>query len=398
MYFILGAGVSGLALAYHLLETYPHEKVHIFEKLDRIGGRLQTYRTKEGVLLNTGGHYYAGSHTRLKHWIHRFKLRSKVKPPFEYLPSKYDRITLPKKYTAKKLYKMTPLQVFHSSKNLNTFLWQHPYQKDWTHSNAWSFFYSLRDFRGKKYQLLPSYESLCQKMYQTLRKDYPRRFQLSKNTKITNIHWSSKKKEWTVKSATKEWKGGKGLISTGTLPQWLEVSILRGSEKRRLRRVLGMSTLFRIYVKMKPHSFFTEGKHVITDTPFSQMETIDSEKGMVEISYSSDRIAHQWNRFLQNGILKEQLEKKWKKYFPMEEAIEIEDIYPFYWKRAVHYWKPGCNPKEEMDYWSQPYKSIPYFCANEGLSLHQGWVEGSFESVEKAWEKIKLYLKIENGI
>jgi hypothetical protein len=71
-------------------------------------------------------------------------------------------------------------------------------------------------------------------------------------------------------------------------------------------------------------------------------------------------------------------------------TIEVETVYPFYWKHAVHMWKPGCEPDKEWKKWIQPNKKEQYYFVNEAFSMHHGWVEGSLESVDECIEQMKM--------
>jgi hypothetical protein len=80
------------------------------------------------------------------------------------------------------------------------------------------------------------------------------------------------------------------------------------------------------------------------------------------------------------------LKNEIKKLFNIQ--IEIDDILVKYWNEGIHYYKP-CNlyVNEIIKKLQNPLKGF-YVCG-EMLSLKQGWVEGSIESVDRIYKILK---------
>jgi len=87
------------------------------------------------------------------------------------------------------------------------------------------------------------------------------------------------------------------------------------------------------------------------------------------------------NRTTLNTLLENSLNLKGK--------LRIENIKDFYWKNGTHYYTPLTSQfdrrQEFIEKAQHPDPNV--LIVGEVISLHQGWVEGALESVEKTLTK-----------
>lgn len=81
-YAIVGAGVSGVYIAWRLANSYPKSTIHVFERTDRVGGRLLTAQLPGTSLkAELGGMRYAPSQLIVSNLVEELPLAWE---PFEY--------------------------------------------------------------------------------------------------------------------------------------------------------------------------------------------------------------------------------------------------------------------------------------------------------------------------
>ena len=72
------------------------------------------------------------------------------------------------------------------------------------------------------------------------------------------------------------------------------------------------------------------------------------------------------------------------------ENFVINDIYIKYWKSGIHYYKPhpGIKFDELIKKLQNPRKNI--YIGGEFVSMRQGWVEGSIESIDRLYKELTI--------
>jgi hypothetical protein len=117
---------------------------------------------------------------------------------------------------------------------------------------------------------------------------------------------------------------------------------------------------------------------------------MDPDHGVYMIIYSDNADAdffkkyfknNEKNRTTLNTLLENSLNLKGK--------LRIENIKDFYWKNGTHYYTPLTSQfdrrQEFIEKAQHPDPNV--LIVGEVISLHQGWVEGALESVEKTLTK-----------
>ena len=73
-YSIIGAGIAGLNLAIQLKRKYPNKEVVIFEKENRLGGRIKTHPSQ----IECGAARFSNTHKRINALVRDYHLSSKL--------------------------------------------------------------------------------------------------------------------------------------------------------------------------------------------------------------------------------------------------------------------------------------------------------------------------------
>lgn len=120
--------------------------------------------------------------------------------------------------------------------------------------------------------------------------------------------------------------------------------------------------------------------------PMQKVIPMDPDHGVYMIIYSDNADAdffkkyfknNEKNRSTLNTLLENSLDLKGK--------LRIENIKDFYWKNGTHYYTPLTSHfdtrQEFIEKAQHPDPNV--LIVGEVISLHQGWVEGALESVEK---------------
>jgi hypothetical protein len=124
--------------------------------------------------------------------------------------------------------------------------------------------------------------------------------------------------------------------------------------------------------------------------PMQKVIPMDPDHGVYMIIYSDNADAdffkkyfknNEKNRTTLNTLLENALDLKGK--------LRIENIKDFYWKNGTHYYTPLTSEFDtRQEFIAKAQHPDPnILVVGEVISLHQGWVEGALESVEKTLTK-----------
>ena len=158
------------------------------------------------------------------------------------------------------------------------------------------------------------------------------------------------------------------------------------------REIKGQPFL-RVYAKFSAASLrviedYVKG-YTIVPGPLQKIIPMDQEKGVYMIAYSDNIHARKLRPYLENTLdnrakfcefIKKAL------VIPKDIEIHISSIVDVYWEIGTHYYEP-LDPakhktrKEFIEKAQHPRHGI--LVVGEAVSMHQGWVEGALESVEK---------------
>jgi thioredoxin reductase len=150
----------------------------------------------------------------------------------------------------------------------------------------------------------------------------------------------------------------------------------------------------RLYAKFSKESipFLKEKIQGVTIIPGPMQKVIpmDPDHGVYMIIYSDNDDADFFKKYFKNNeknrnILNTMMENA----LDLKGKLRIENIKDFYWKNGTHYYTPLTDEfKTRQQFIEKAQHPEPnVLIVGEVISLHQGWVEGALESVEKTLTK-----------
>jgi len=151
---------------------------------------------------------------------------------------------------------------------------------------------------------------------------------------------------------------------------------------------LATSPLTRIYA-VYPKSpttgdvWFKGLKKTVTTNVLRYIIPINSETGLIMISYTDGRDTHYWKD--KDGMtLERDIQKAVKELFPEKEIPNPTYLKRHSWGMGCTYWTPGpYNVAKASLAAHNPGKNV--FVVGESVSQTQAWIEGALESVETLW-------------
>lgn len=172
-------------------------------------------------------------------------------------------------------------------------------------------------------------------------------------------------------------------------------------EQRSLFESVHEVPLHRIYGQfptVNNTSWFQSLPSTTTNSQLRQFIPISRENGLAMISYSDTHFADYWkervadhgDRALRSSLL-QQLHVVFPEIPNIPKPLWVKS---HYWGSGVHVWKPGYDSRTVSTQLMQPFgQHIPVFLVGESYSMHQSWIEGALETVEKVMPRIHGYLQ-----
>lgn len=406
-YIIIGGGIAGL---YTLFSLYNKGyNVVLFEKTNRLGGRILTYKTEvngEPISYESGAGRISEFHLQILDLIRELGLEEKL---WELSPEKsyyingefYDNqksLESSIKTTLKSLWeKVINYGKSHKEIAMNTNLIglmskvltksqqeilinSFGYLSELIDYNGYDAVLSMeRDFLAEKYYVLQNgLEQIILELQSLVPKEL-----IHLNSPITNITKTSD--GYTVNSKNSEWKS-KGIIMAVNHCDFI------GLSQKNLAKTVKSQHLLRIYAIYPKNTltnevWFKGMNKVVTDLPIKYIIPIDENKGLIMISYSDCKYANYWTKKKTISAIKLEIKKQLKEIFP-EKTIPNPIYFKLHdWKEGVNYFKPGINSHEIQSNIIAKFKEN-YFIIGELFSNHQGWIEGALETSQKAIDYI----------
>lgn len=120
--------------------------------------------------------------------------------------------------------------------------------------------------------------------------------------------------------------------------------------------------------------------------PMQKVIPMDPDHGVYMIIYSDNADADFFKKYFKNNEKnKSTLNTLLENSLDLKGKLRIENIKDFYWKNGTHYYTPLTSHfdtrQEFIEKAQHPDPNV--LIVGEVISLHQGWVEGALESVEK---------------
>ena len=153
---------------------------------------------------------------------------------------------------------------------------------------------------------------------------------------------------------------------------------------------IGGQAFLRLYGKFSKASIPIMEKYVKSSTvvksPLQKIIPMNAEKGIYMIAYSDNQSAKKLHPYLGNTTEnRDYFERLLQKSLGIGEELHLLAIKDAYWDIGTHYFKPLTQEfhtrSEFIKAAQHPEKNV--LVVGEMVALHQGWVEGALESVEK---------------
>ena len=377
---IVGGGISGLYLYYHLINT--DKKIMLLEKNSRVGGRIYQY---EEHLLNekysfpAGAARYNKNHNRVIKLLKELKMYDKNDKGFssavEFIDSKnefskkyvnkngfyyVDKVLLQsKKYTKEELQKYTFKEFSYKvlpKKDVEYMLIASGYSGQLNEMNMYDA-YNLfeKGIRNDIQYYGGKFNMIVEKIMKNL---YNNKAEIVLNSmvrKVVNI-----KEGYQIITNDGEYKT-KQIILCIPKDNLLKLSILKPYFEL-LKNTITCKPLCRTYAifKKKDIWFKDLDKKIVTNNELRYIIPMNSETGLIMISYTDYLYTQFWKKIKNNqNLLKKSIVQLVNKTFNIN-INEPEKVYVFYWDCGVSYWNKGYNSDVVSKQINEPKKKFIY--------------------------------------
>ena len=413
---IIGAGITGLYLAYKLLlKGVSAADIVIFEGSDRIGGRIYTNEHK-GFRYSVGAGRLGKKHKYVMKIIKDFKLQDQI-------------INIGKNtnyFVEGHLMNEAELLSHYKSnfKSLNE-LWRYAIEKKLNGNKYDPSLYNLHNYFSlilseNEVELLKISLGYIGEMYDmnayngllTLRKDFDIRnnefFILRDGIHIlcdvlykyildagVPVKLSSMLEDVCESGAGCDSGAGrdKKYVKVGGVKHSyskLYLTIKRGDymnigyfkKYESIFNTVSDGHLLRIFAQYKD-VWFKDMPKILTQNKLQFIIPIDYNSGLIQISYSDRYNADFWNAFKNEKDVKKYLTKILNEMFPEKNIKEPEWITMHFWKAGDHMWNVGVNTKKIQEKMDDIFIPKDIYILGETYSERQAWIEGAIETVHK---------------
>ena len=409
---IVGAGITGLYLAYQLiLKGVSVADIVIFEGSDRIGGRIYTNENK-GFRYSVGAGRLGKKHKYVMKIIKDFKLQDQI-------------INIGKNtnyFVEGRLMNEAELLSHYKSnfKSLNE-LWKYAIEKKLNGNKYDPILYNLHNYFSlilseNEVELLKISFGYIGEMYDmnayngliTLRKDFDIRnnefFVLRDGIHIlcdvlykyildacVSVNFSSILED--VCDGAGGERGDKKYVKVNGVKHSyskLYLTIKRGDymnigyfkKYESIFNTVSDGHLLRIFAQYKD-VWFKDMPKILTQNKLQFIIPIDYNSGLIQISYSDRYNADFWNAFKNEKDVKKYLTKILNEMFPEKNIKEPEWITMHFWKAGDHMWNVGVNTKKIQEKMDDIFIPKDIYILGETYSERQAWIEGAIETVHK---------------
>ena len=392
---IIGGGISGLFLAYNLIQKGKHDDILLVESSSELGGRIRTERM-DGYPIEMGGARFSDKHVHLLSLLEELGLKDKmVQLPKEityihrdkkinydlfkqFLKLMYQR----KKYKKEHLEKVTLFQYAveiigqEETKKLQEMF---GYDAEFLKMNAYSaltmFQKDLLDSDTNYYVLQDGLSEVIQRLQKVCEESGKVKIQTGvfvKDLQDKKIKVEIDGKEETLR--------GLKIISTMPYLDVRKMDIFKDFEFLHCVKPIPLVRVYAQYpVDKKTGKVWFHGlNRTITDNMIRHIIPIDYEKGIIMISYTDFYLAEMWNNWNQlgEGVLTERLHTEIHKLFKIKPPKPTQ-YKVYYWRGGVHMWRTKYPMDETYPKLVKPFSDKEIYLSNESFSKHQCWIEGS---------------------
>jgi hypothetical protein len=422
---IVGAGISGLYMAYRLSEKNPN--LLLIDKNNYVGGRILTIKDthkNKSIQYEAGAARIAHIHTNFLDLIEElgFKkdlieiknekvpivgnLTYKTRHQLKKVYTTSEKLEIPflieKILTKAKYFTQTSLRNM-SMYNLAQHVLSFPaadflldafgYESELLHLNAYD---GVRMFKkdfnsNNKFFILKSgLSKVCESIYQILEK---RGVTIKLGVQFQDYVYSVKKKMFTVKiqdlRKINTYHSSKLVMAIPKTPL-MKIPKLKCLSTQ-LNSVIGhdLNRIYAIYPKNKEGKvWFHDIPKITTDNPLQFIIPYNTDMGLIMISYSDDYFAQYWKQSMMNDTLEKDLERHLKQLFPHQKIPKPSYLKMHFWKDGAHFYRPGYNSERIYKKINHPFPNRELYIIGECYSLQQAWIEGAIVSANQALHTI----------
>ena len=402
---IIGGGISGLFLAYNLIQDNKYKDILLVESSSELGGRIRTEKLDD-ISLEMGAARFSNKHVKLLSLIKTLGYEDKIVK----LPEEIDYVYHNKKITydlAKQLNKLTDKKKDFSKKHLEKItLFQYcveilgyeeakklqemfGYDAEFLKLNAYSalmmFQKDLMDkvsyyvLNGGLSQLITKLEFICNESD---------RIEVRKNVLVKDLQDKKIKVEIDGKEDTLR---ALKIISTMPYIEARKMDIFKDYEYIHSVKPIPLIRIYAKYPVTKGKPWFHNLKRTITDNYIRHIIPIDYDNGIIMISYTDFYTAEMWNNYYQLGekVLTERLHKEIFKLFKIKSPKPLK-YKVYYWRGGVHMWRTRNPMDETYKKLLKPFEEKEIYLSNEAFCKHQCWIEGSLDMVTDVLKLLKV--------
>jgi monoamine oxidase len=402
---IIGAGITGLYLAYNLLlNGVPSEDIVIFEGSKRIGGRIYTNEHK-GFRYSVGAGRLGKKHKYVMKLIKDFKLKDQIinigkntnyfiegrlmneeqllkhyKSTFKSLKELW-KYAIEKKLNGNKydpnLYNLhNYFSLILNANEVELLKISLGYQGEMYDMNAYNGILTLRkdfDIRNNEFFVLrDGIQILCDVLYKYI-------VDAGVSVNFSSILEDVKDDDKTIRVNGNIYNYSK-LYLTLKRSDYMKINYFKKYDY--LFNTVSDGHLLRIFAQYKD-VWFKDMPKILTQNKLQFIIPIDYNSGLIQISYSDRYNADFWNAFKTEKDVKKYLTKILNEMFPEKNIKEPEWITMHFWESGDHMWNVGVNTKNIQDIIDGLFIPKDIYILGETYSERQAWVEGAIETVHK---------------
>ena len=402
---IIGAGITGLYLAYNLLlNRIPSADIVIFEGSKRIGGRIYTNEHK-GFRYSVGAGRLGKKHKYVMKLIKDFKLKDQIinigkntnyfiegrlmneeqllkhyKSTFKSLKELW-KYAIEKKLNGNKydpnLYNLhNYFSLILNANEVELLKVSLGYQGEMYDMNAYNGILTLRkdfDIRNNEFFVLrDGIQILCDVLYKYI-------VDAGVSVNFSSILEDVKDDDKTIRVNGNIYNYSK-LYLTLKRSDYMKINYFKKYDY--LFNTVSDGHLLRIFAQYKD-VWFKDMPKILTQNKLQFIIPIDYNSGLIQISYSDRYNADFWNAFKTEKDVKKYLTKILNEMFPEKNIKEPEWITMHFWESGDHMWNVGVNTKNIQDIIDGLFIPKDIYILGETYSERQAWVEGAIETVHK---------------
>lgn len=416
-YLIVGAGISGLYIAYSLHKKFGVSNIMVIEKNKHLGGRIMTKYFSDGSFIEMGAGGIIDSQENVNALVKELgisvtyhkgeskkayadlskKMIDNPDMPFVYqidnliyevktdffqiMDELYQKLSDPSFYQEAINYNICYLiEKYYGFSKAQTMMMMHGYHGDFYNYNAVD---ALKMFhtsfsKDASFTSLPNgMHSIIERLAEYLRKND---IIIQLDTKCVDI--SKKNGQYVCHLKNGGTIQARNIVLAIPKKNLLQIKYLKPVYWK-FESVIN-KPLIRIYLFFplengKVWFDFMEGT-ITNNTILQQIIPVDKKRGLMMI-YCDDMNANLLGGLHRKGVLLKEVYENLIKIFSHIKIPLPMEYYVNYCADAIHQWKPTYHSQEMYKEIRQPLSGENIYIVGEAFSLHQQWLEGAVKSV-----------------